>query len=179
MGFARPAEEIVMAPTAALPADKAAASSGGWFLTCVHVEGLQQEDWSGLPANVRDIRVSEGTVLIGRQHQPHAFEALLARVPQCLSFISRTHVQVEALANGVSVTNLSSNPVYVDREPLARQVSRLLLKDQVLSFARLEGRDHVLFLSMQVQATDSGRQSQREDAASGGRVSVSRHDTSH
>merc|ERR1712039_140550 len=178
MGFARPAEEIVMAPTAALPADKAAASSGGWFLTWVHVEGLQQEDWIGLPQNVREIRVSENTVYIGRQHQPHAFEALLARVPHCLSFISRTHVQVEASASGISATNLSSNPVYVDREPLAKDHSRMLTKDQVLSFARLEGRDHVLFLSLQVQKTEGGGQGE-EAALVGGSSAVARKETSH
>merc|ERR1712039_34059 len=177
MGFARPAEEIVMAPTAALPADKAAASSGGWFLTCVHVEGLQPEDWTGLPANVREIRVAEGTVLIGRQHQPAAFEALLARVPHCLSFISRTHVQVEASANGITATNLSSNPVYVDREPLAKDHSRMLTKDQVLSFARLEGRDHVLFLSLQVNK--GGQDLAGASSSVAGNFDVSRQNTTH
>lgn len=157
-------EQHSQMPTASLPGDskasraasKSKAGPQGWCLTCVHVEGMAPEEWSALAPRLRDFRVMDGTVLIGRQHQPQSFEALLSRVPGSLSFISRSHVQVEACGSaGIRATNLSSNPVYVDREPLAKGDSRMLSQDQVLSFARLEGREHVLFLSLQVRQSDS------------------------
>merc|ERR1719476_1068731 len=98
-----------------------ASNSGGihgWQLRCVHAEGLAPEELANVPHELRSLAVTGGQpLLVGRQHQPQSFEALLARSPSCLSFISRTHLQVEALAGsagGMSVTNLSSNPVYVE-----------------------------------------------------------------
>lgn len=134
-------------------------SSGGgthvWRLRCVHAEGLAPEELANIPTELRSLSVACGQpLLVGRQHQPQSFEALLARSPGCLSFISRTHLQVEALAGsagGMSVTNLSSNPVYVEGEPLAKNDRRSLAREQLLSFARLEGGSHVLFLSLQVE----------------------------
>lgn len=126
-----------------------------WRLRCVHAEGLAPEELANIPTELRSLSVAGGQpLLVGRQHQPQSFEALLARSPGCLSFISRTHLQVEALAGstgGMSVTNLSSNPVYVEGEPLAKNDRRSLAREQLLSFARLEGGSHVLFLSLQVE----------------------------
>jgi len=49
------------------------------------------------------------------------------------------------------VTNLSSNPLYVDKESIAKGATRTLAKDQLVSFARLEGNTHVHFIKLQVR----------------------------
>lgn len=119
----------------------------------MHAEGFSPEEFGGLPADICDLAVSQDAgapLVLGRQHQQRRFDALLAKSPGCLSFISRTHMQLEARQAGLHVGNLSLNPVYIDREPLGKGEARDLLPDQVLSFARLEGSAHVLFLSFKV-----------------------------
>merc|ERR1712061_822402 len=102
--------------------------------------------------------MGDGTVLrVGRQHQPQAFEALLMGSPVSLTFISRTHLQLEVCSSGTSlnVTNLSGCPVYIGKEPLAKSDSpRSLAPDQELSFARLENGKHVFFLSLRACAPE-------------------------
>jgi len=152
----RPAMEAAVAasaPTAALAFDFPQESSL-WALRCIFVEGLGPEELPSLPMSAREFLVEENSqVLIGRQHQPKEFEALLAKAPTCMSFISRSHVQLEARNGMLTATNVSSNPVYVDGEPLGRGTSAQLLPDQVMSFARLEGSTHALFVSFQVYQT--------------------------
>jgi len=151
------------APLPRAPSVRAAGSSpsrpapSGWCLKCIHAEGLSPEERESVASELSDFVVAEGVSMsLGRQHQPRKFDSLLANSPGCLSFISRTHMQVEALEAGVKVTNMSLNPVYVnDRDPVFKGETRTLQPEQVLSFARLEGQTHVVFLSLQVQSLPS------------------------
>mmetsp|Transcript_26914 Transcript_26914/g.68395 ORF Transcript_26914/g.68395 Transcript_26914/m.68395 type:complete len:815 (+) Transcript_26914:3-2447(+) len=128
-----------------------------WCLQCIHAEGMSGAALAALPPDVQFFPLSDGVTTIGRQHQPLAFEALLAEAPSCLSFISRTHVQLSSSASGLTAANMSSNPIYVDREHLAKGESCMLKQSQIVSFARLEGGSHVYFLRYQVstQARDN------------------------
>mmetsp|Transcript_102603 Transcript_102603/g.296660 ORF Transcript_102603/g.296660 Transcript_102603/m.296660 type:complete len:725 (+) Transcript_102603:71-2245(+) len=150
-----------------LPQAPRAAGPASWTLRCVHAEGATQEELVALGPEFCDLLVSEADpvpLAVGRQHQQRRFDALLAKSLPCMSFISRTHMRVEAQRNAVQVTNLSQNPVYIDREPLAKGEVRQLSRGQVLSFARLEGTSHVLFLSFAVCSGEHPLQDTPEEA---------------
>lgn len=138
------------APAKAATVAASPTAAPAWRLCCVHAEGLSPEDRGLLAEDLRDFVVPKGEVVsLGRQHQPRKFDALLSKAPGCLSFISRSHAQVEAVDSGVKVVNLSLNPIYVnEREPLFKGEARILGADELLSFARLEGQTHVVFLSL-------------------------------
>eukprot|EP00931_Biecheleriopsis_adriatica_P032141 TRINITY_DN18784_c0_g1_i1.p1 TRINITY_DN18784_c0_g1~~TRINITY_DN18784_c0_g1_i1.p1 ORF type:complete len:678 (+),score=133.79 TRINITY_DN18784_c0_g1_i1:54-2087(+) len=150
------AREAASAPTAALGGcgmalEAAAGGSGRWVLQCTFVEGLSPEELQSLPTSAREFVVEANAQLVlGRQHQPKEFEVLLSKAPACMSFISRSHVQLEAQGGVLAASNVSSNPVYVDGEPLAKGEFRNLVQSQVISFARLEGSTHALFISFEV-----------------------------
>eukprot|EP00930_Biecheleria_cincta_P065675 TRINITY_DN5152_c0_g3_i1.p1 TRINITY_DN5152_c0_g3~~TRINITY_DN5152_c0_g3_i1.p1 ORF type:complete len:691 (+),score=109.48 TRINITY_DN5152_c0_g3_i1:44-2116(+) len=125
-----------------------------WVLRCSFVEGLTSEEIAGLPQSAREFTVEEnGQLIIGRQHQPKELEILLSKAPACMSFISRSHVQFEAQGDVLIASNVSSNPVYVDGEPLGRGELRQLTDKNIISFARLEGSTHALFISLVVLAS--------------------------
>jgi len=148
------ANNAAVAPTAVLDFGEEAAGSCPWVLRCTFVDGLNDE-LSSLPVSVREFIVDEDAPLtIGRQHQAKEFEALLAKAATCMSFISRNHVQLEVQDDALLATNISSNPVYVEREALGRGESRRIRAKQVLSFARLEGTSHVLFISFEAMPLD-------------------------
>lgn len=131
---------------------------GRWRLVCMHAEGLAAQDFAALPEAVREFEVGgAGVVRIGRHHQARAFEALLSGAPMCLSYISRTHLQLEVQGSGLWMTNVSSNQIYVNSEPVAKGESRLVSQDHTVSFARLESSSHVLFLKLQVHAPEGVR----------------------
>ncbi|CAJ1420579.1 unnamed protein product [Effrenium voratum] len=144
-----------VAPTAVLDfaEDSAPVASALWALRCSFVEGLGEE-LPTLPAAVREFIVDDEPLVIGRQHQSKEFEALLSKAPMCMSFISRAHVQMEVQRGALLATNISTNPVYVDGEPLSKGESRRLQPYQVISFARLEGSTHVLFISFEAHPLD-------------------------
>lgn len=124
-----------------------------WCLACVYAENVSPQDLVALPADMRDFLAADGnSLLVGRQHQPQAFEALLARSPACLGLISRTHVMVEATVDGYKATNMSSNPVYIDKERLAKGQAAAISTSRSLGFVRQEGEaHHSIFLSFQVR----------------------------
>jgi len=74
------------------------------------------------------------------------------------TFISRTHLElvVNQDADFMSVKNLSQNPVYVNKQPVAKGKLSALSHNQLLSFARPEGPAgsirHVHFLVLQLRA---------------------------
>eukprot|EP00434_Breviolum_minutum_P017628 symbB.v1.2.015559.t1/scaffold1166.1/size134334/10 len=147
-----------VAPTAVLDfgevADRAT-SSQSWALHCSFVEGLNDEELSDLPGSVTEFKVEgDAPLVIGRQHQAKEFERLLSKASACMSFISRAHVQLEVQNDALLATNISNNPVYVDKKPLSRGESRRLCPNQVISFARLEGSTHVLFISFEAILVD-------------------------
>jgi len=143
------------APLPRLPAERLASGPASWTLRCVHAEGFSKEELARLGPELCDLCCSEADpapLAVGRQHQQRRFDALLGRSLGCMSFISRTHMRIEAHRAGVQITNLSQNPVYIDRGPLSKGESRSIAGGQVVSFARLEGNAHVLFLSLMLCA---------------------------
>jgi len=146
-----------VAPTAVLDFGEVdrATSSQSWALHCSFVEGLNDEELSDLPGSVTEFKVEgDAPLVIGRQHQAKEFERLLSKASACMSFISRAHVQLEVQNDALLATNISNNPVYVDKKPLSRGESRRLCPNQVISFARLEGSTHVLFISFEAILVD-------------------------
>lgn len=131
-------------------------SALGWRIECIHAEGLSNDALQALPQNQSGLTLPDVPLMFGRQHQPQFFETLLAGAASRLGFISRTHAQLEARgAGGVLVTNMSSNPLYVDREALAKGDSKTMVQEQILSFARLDGNQHVHFLALKVCPADA------------------------
>lgn len=129
--------------------------SGSWLLRCSFVEGFTEDELLDLPSAVTEFKVDKSEVLvIGRQHQAKEFEQLLSKASACMSFISRAHVQLEVQKDALLATNISSNPVYVDGKPLSKGESRRLRPNQVISFAKLDGSTHVLFMSFEAFVVD-------------------------
>eukprot|EP00931_Biecheleriopsis_adriatica_P057712 TRINITY_DN34258_c0_g1_i1.p1 TRINITY_DN34258_c0_g1~~TRINITY_DN34258_c0_g1_i1.p1 ORF type:complete len:1161 (+),score=212.85 TRINITY_DN34258_c0_g1_i1:140-3622(+) len=123
-----------------------------WALTCVYVEGLSAKEVEDLPRQMKEIPVAGSQVTLGRLHQ-NQLEQLVtaAAMPQLASLISRKHAQLEIEGSKLRVTNLSSNPLYVDEDSVTQGTSRLLAPGQMLSFARAEDPDtqHIKFLKFQ------------------------------
>eukprot|EP00929_Paragymnodinium_shiwhaense_P075916 TRINITY_DN3889_c0_g1_i2.p1 TRINITY_DN3889_c0_g1~~TRINITY_DN3889_c0_g1_i2.p1 ORF type:complete len:1032 (-),score=220.04 TRINITY_DN3889_c0_g1_i2:393-3488(-) len=118
-------------------------------LDCVVAEGLTADQLNALPAEVKTLPLTGSSTVVGRQHQSRLFEELLTNMPQNLSFISRSHVQVEVNQEGkFVVSNMSSNPLYVDKESVPKGGARTVTLDSTISFARLEqsAKMHVHFL---------------------------------
>eukprot|EP00443_Scrippsiella_acuminata_P042628 CAMPEP_0115319372 /NCGR_PEP_ID=MMETSP0270-20121206/79729_1 /TAXON_ID=71861 /ORGANISM="Scrippsiella trochoidea, Strain CCMP3099" /LENGTH=1178 /DNA_ID=CAMNT_0002739057 /DNA_START=70 /DNA_END=3602 /DNA_ORIENTATION=+ len=128
-------------------------TSPGWRLECIRSEGMSAAGLASLTSERRSIDVGESTLMLGRQHQPQFFEEMLAEASSRLSLISRTHVQLELhKGKGLVVTNMSSNPLYIDSDMIGKEDPRTLMPDQILSFARLEDGAHIYFLQLQVKA---------------------------
>eukprot|EP00419_Tripos_fusus_P036597 CAMPEP_0172785080 /NCGR_PEP_ID=MMETSP1074-20121228/205265_1 /TAXON_ID=2916 /ORGANISM="Ceratium fusus, Strain PA161109" /LENGTH=957 /DNA_ID=CAMNT_0013622085 /DNA_START=66 /DNA_END=2939 /DNA_ORIENTATION=+ len=131
-----------------------------WHLACIHAEGKSAEVLAALPVELRQLEVPTGTLLLGRERQDRFFEALLAgaRASEFSTFISRTHLEliVNSDADYMSVKNLSQNPVYVNKQPVAKGKLSALSHNQILSFARPDGSagniKHVHFLVLQLRA---------------------------
>ncbi|CAE8601832.1 unnamed protein product [Polarella glacialis] len=107
--------------------------------------------------------------MLGRLHQTQ-FELLLkaAAQPNLLSFISRSHVQVEVRGQtGLQVKNMSSNPLYVDQVPVPTGEVRLIAPGQLLSFARLDAGSHVHFLKFRLLSTGATAVVNAQSADSG------------
>mmetsp|Transcript_45713 Transcript_45713/g.116201 ORF Transcript_45713/g.116201 Transcript_45713/m.116201 type:complete len:477 (-) Transcript_45713:218-1648(-) len=125
-----------------------------WRLRCIHAEGISQEDLQAMPLDKREFQFANGINPIGRHHQPLHFEAWLPD-PEFRYCISRSHVQVDVKATGLTVTNLSTNQLCVERVPLQKGESRTLYNEQVLSFAKQENGGEVHhFLILQVRCGD-------------------------
>jgi len=131
-----------------------------WSLECIHTDGISAQTLDSMPSEVRFIEVSEGTVLLGRQHQPEHFEAWLpdAALRFC---ISRTHLQLAVCRSGLRVTNLSTSLVCVDQEPMAKAEVRPLCDGQILSFARHDNGVHVQFLALRINSQCGGSVARR------------------
>jgi len=131
-----------------------------WSLECIHTDGISTQTLDSMPAEVRCIEVFEGTVLLGRQHQPDHFEAWLpdAALRFC---ISRTHLQLAVCRGGLRVTNLSTSLLCVDQEPMAKGEVRPLSDGQILSFARHDNGVHVQFLALRIHSNRSGSVARR------------------
>lgn len=144
-------------PTAPAASDRSAASAASnssapqsWRLVCVKAEGLSPESIASMPMEFKSFSIQGTGAVLGRQHQPQVFEALLSGAPSRMSYISRTHVQMEVKQGTLYATNMSSNPIYVGRKGLDKGGSCALAKDDVLSFARNEGNSHVNFIALRV-----------------------------
>lgn len=127
-------------------------------LMCVYTEGLDSKALEALPVHLKSIELTDGGVHVGRQHQPTLFEALLSSTTRCMSFISRSHAQVDVTKVGITVTNLSSNPLYVDFVMLSRGESKHLGQDSTLSFARMDTSNQgnqIHFLQLKMQSSYS------------------------
>lgn len=123
----------------------------GWQLMCVHAEGLTEERLTDIPEHLRCFAVPAGRVMpLGRMHQPEHFERWLRDIGWRVC-ISRTHAQLEATPGGLRVTNVSANPIYVNREPLLKGASRMLQHGELVSFAKPEGDTFVHFLVFQLR----------------------------
>jgi len=104
--------------------------------------GLSPEALALLPESRRTLRLDavrpvQEAVLVGRQHQRLMFEGLLANQQDLLSFVSRSHLQVDAAGDrSLCVTNLSQNAVLVNMAIiLQRGKSARLASGDSFSFA--------------------------------------------
>merc|ERR1712032_427093 len=94
-----------------------------------------------LPLHVQEICLdaSADQVVVGRAHQTQLFDAML---PDWLArygaHVSRSHAQLRIVGSQLLVTNLSSNPLYVDQKPVMQGGTYELGQGQLLSFARTE-----------------------------------------
>lgn len=160
-----------------MPADPSSGRTVLWRLICTLSEGLSEQGLFNLPSESRSFDVFEGKTLIGRQHQPQIFEALLVAAPNRLSLISRTHVQIEAQSGCRPLAmNMSSNPLYISRQSVPKGETKQLAEDQTVSFARLDGTSHVDFLVLRLVEVDAdhnicSKASSAEIAASAPRIS--------
>lgn len=131
-----------------------------WSLECIHAEGTSAKDLAALPPDLRRFELPIGVTIVGRDQQ-RLFETLLAGASSFLTFISRAHVEITVHPDKgfISLTNVSANPVYMDRQPVAKGERCTLAPNQILSFARPEGPEdsikHVHFLVLQVQVSAS------------------------
>jgi len=132
-----------------------------WVLRVIHAEGMSSEHLSSLPLEQRDIELRNGVTAVGRHHQGDLFEHWLPddSVRNC---ISRNHMEVSVNGKDIVVTNLSTNWLCLEREPVARHKTRSLERGHVLSFAREEqnsrGESSLFhFLMLQVVPVESSR----------------------
>mmetsp|Transcript_30174 Transcript_30174/g.54765 ORF Transcript_30174/g.54765 Transcript_30174/m.54765 type:complete len:1127 (+) Transcript_30174:42-3422(+) len=156
---------------------------GANSLTCIHAEGLNAKELSDLPGEFKEIHLQTAETHIGRHHQSQ-FESLtkVAGLPSNLSFISRTHAQIEKSGDGsLSITNMSSNPLYVNRDLVGTRAAQKLSLGQIVSFAREERGQHVHFLKFEVTAAKASssetnpKMSQKAEAASPEKVRSEAH----
>merc|ERR1712224_835661 len=126
-----------------------------WRLECILAEGMSPDMLAGLAPESRSLQLpSEGPMPVGRMHQLHTFETLLANVPSLLNFISRSHMKLEVLEDKkVQVTNISGNPLYLNQSPLSKDDSQTVNSEVDLSFAKLELGTHVFFLTFRLLKT--------------------------
>ncbi|CAE8708415.1 unnamed protein product, partial [Polarella glacialis] len=112
-----------------------------WRLECVFAAGLAPEAFAKLPPSARQLSFQlrpgdSAAKVVGREHQPEIFAALLAHEPGLLSRVSRNHFRIEAppeaKSSGVRVTNLSANVAVVAQRPLRQGESAHVLDGDTL-----------------------------------------------
>jgi len=135
-----------------------------WRLECVFAAGLAPEAFSRLPLCARQmslqLAVGSTPKVIGREHQPELFGALLGHDPNLHTSISRNAFRLEppnVEAGGVRVTNLSINVAVVAQRPLQQGESTQVLDGDTLSFAQCvpsevadEAASHVPYLTFRL-----------------------------
>lgn len=134
------------------------------MLICSHAEGLQVTD---LPPHARTVTLLAGEpVELGRQRLPGFFERLLAKEPQWLGYISRSHCRLQLIpaAAGtpsgaasmlvLKVENLSANVVFLSGRPLAKGQSDVISVGGTLEFAaKLGGTgEQIQFLTFTLES---------------------------
>jgi len=109
-----------------------------WRLECVYAAGFAPEAFLALPASVRHLAFAltpeAPAMIIGRQHQREMFEALLAREPKLLSYVSRSHFRLEMGECEMYIQNLCQNVAVVAQRPLHQGESTEVLDGDRLSF---------------------------------------------
>lgn len=139
--------------------------AGSWWLMCKYADGLTPDALQAIPPEKSAIvacpAVGHSTAFIGRQTQPEVFEALLRGAPEFNHFVSRSHLQLEPIADGdtdscqpkVQATNLSPNVVLIDELTLLQRGESALLRDgQTVGFTAHGG---VPFLTFRLVAPTS------------------------
>lgn len=118
-------------------------SDADWTLDCVFAAGFAPQDFTSLPRSVRQVafqlQADSAPKVIGREHQPDMFRALLAHEPSLLTRISRSHFLLESPSAGfssVKVTNLSANVAVVAQTPLHQGQSIQVSDGDTLSFGQ-------------------------------------------
>jgi len=111
-----------------------------WSLECIYASGLAPEAFLALPSVMRKMSFALApglpAMLIGRQHQPEMFEAMLGRENSLLAFVSRNHFRLEVGESGtVKVTNMSQNIAVVAQRPLHQNDGVEVVDGDTLSFA--------------------------------------------
>mmetsp|Transcript_94660 Transcript_94660/g.256932 ORF Transcript_94660/g.256932 Transcript_94660/m.256932 type:complete len:366 (-) Transcript_94660:174-1271(-) len=153
-------------------ADSRTPSSGAgkWRLVCVRAEGFADGEIEAMAEERRCIDLTEGSTVVGRQHQSSMFEYLLSRSPSRMGLISRAHLQIQVQGASLNATNLSGNPVYIDFSALQKSESRALVRDAQLSFALPEGSSITHFLVLKAVLAAGAAGARVTPAAHGGMV---------
>lgn len=131
-----------------------------WGFTCVMAEPFTETELAELPLDTRTLRMTDGTMFMGRRHQPEFFGGVLVRCPVNLKYISRTHAELGIWREGrdscLLITNRSPNFLFVGSKALGKNETCPLMHEQVLSFARPHETDEgmlVRFLQIRIHDT--------------------------
>ena len=110
-------------------------------------------DVSHLPAGQRAVALTHGSVMLGRQHQPGLFEGILGPDSVNLTFISRSHLEMNEVESGnFMMRNLSQNPVVVKgTHQVAKDQQSFLSPGDSIEF--IAGSDLKCFLRLRLEQT--------------------------
>lgn len=125
-------------------------AAGHWRLKCILAEGVSSDELAALPVEKCSFDVPEGIVPVGRHHQPHMFGAWLPD-PVSRFSVAWTHLELKASAEGLSVTNMSRDPLRIERETICNGERRMLHPGHTMGFLRQEDGKHVEYLMLAVQ----------------------------
>ncbi|CAJ1445586.1 unnamed protein product [Effrenium voratum] len=91
-----------------------------------------------------------GTLILGRQHQPGFFEGIIGAESPNLTFISRSHLEVNELGPAsFAVRNLSQNPIVVKQQQLVKEQQSFLSPGDCIEF--IAGSDLKCFLRLTLE----------------------------
>lgn len=163
-----PSRSDQQAAAGAVVARTPSGGTGRWRLVCDRAEGFADGELDAIAEESRCIDLTEGSTVVGRQHQSSVFEFLLSRSPSRMGLVSRAHLQIQVQGASLNATNLSGNPVYTDFSALQKGESRALVRDTKLSFALPEGSSITHFLVLRAVFAAGATGARATPAAHGG-----------
>eukprot|EP00929_Paragymnodinium_shiwhaense_P112187 TRINITY_DN80446_c0_g1_i1.p1 TRINITY_DN80446_c0_g1~~TRINITY_DN80446_c0_g1_i1.p1 ORF type:complete len:980 (-),score=178.09 TRINITY_DN80446_c0_g1_i1:169-3108(-) len=122
-----PEEPLVEMPTMPFP-HQMLDDDALWHMECIFAAGYSPEEFLAMPQSQRKCSFAlpapdgQMAIQVGRQHQPHFFESLLARDTSALMHISRSHFRLELKGPAPNVDEAGAASQY---EPTTLRVTNL------------------------------------------------------